>query len=39
MLCQIVVGTEFQNFINVAFSLVPALENLDCYPKMSKICS
>ena len=32
MLCQIVVGTEFQNFINVAFSLGPALENFDCYP-------
>ena len=34
MLCQIVVGPQFQNVMsyNVAFS-----ENVDCYPKMSNI--
>ena len=32
MLCQIIVGSQFQNFI---FICRRASDNFDCYPKMS----
>ena len=37
MLCQIVVGPQFQNFMSLCsqFTCRRALENVDCYPKIS----
>ena len=38
MLCHIVVGPQFQNFMSKCclFTCRKASENVDCYPKMSK---
>ena len=38
MLCQIVVGPQFQNVMSECciFTCRMALDNFDCYPKMSK---
>ena len=39
MLCQIVVGSQFQNFMSLCclFACRRSSENVECYPKLSKV--